>query len=123
MWRVTVSSRRSRAFGSRSRDEGVARSSGTGMAGLLSGLVGVPPVGGDVGERRDPDARGVPDVVEQLAETGQARRPADDLGMEGEGGDAVDLGDAVELGQPPLQHRAGPWMLRCPVKRKNGASS
>src|SRR6266540_640253 len=116
MWRVTVSSRRSRAFGSRSRDEGVARSSGTGMAGLLSGLLGIPPVGGDVGERREPDTRGVPDVVEQLAETGQARRPADDLGMEGEVSDAAGLGDAVELGQPPLQHRAGP--LDAPLPRE-----
>src|SRR3990172_5829023 len=117
MWRVTVSSRRSRAFGSRSREAGVARSSFAIMAGVSSGLLGGTPVSGDLAERRYPDARRVLDVVEQLPQARQARRPADDLRVKGEVGDAVRFGDAVELRDPSLEHR--PRRLDAPLAREH----
>ena len=63
-------------------------------------------VGRDLSERGDPHPRGVAHVVHQLAQAGQPRRPADDLGVEGEVRHPARLGDALELGQPALQHRS-----------------
>src|SRR5882762_5990486 len=120
MWRVTVSSRRSRLLGSRSSEAGVARSSETGMTGSSSGLLGVPPVGGDLREGRGPDAGGVFHVIEHLAQAGEARGTADDLRMKGEVGDAVRLRDAVELRQPSLQHRSRRLDAPLPREHKEG---
>src|SRR2546430_16212551 len=99
MWRVTVSSRRSRLLGSRSSEAGVARSSGTGMTGSSSGLLGVPPVGGDVREGRRPDAGRVLHVIQHLAQAGGGRGAAGDLRVKGGGGDAGRLRGAVGLRQ------------------------
>src|SRR5262249_6003400 len=59
----------------------------------------------DLGQRSDPDAWRMTDMVDQLAKAREARRPTDELWVKREGRDPSGRRDAFELRQPALEHR------------------